>query len=113
MNSIDRSILLKVVPDPISGLVDVRSVLPIVETREFQALRDKRQLGMTYLVFPAAMHTRFSHCLGAYKATKTLADRWFLQGFINKGAKSASNLCAGTRHRARGVFAHYRGFLRA
>ena len=45
-------------PDQIRGIIDIRAVLPMVETREFQALGDKRQLGMTYLVFPSATHTR-------------------------------------------------------
>ena len=29
---------MKVVPDPISGIIDIGPVLPIVETRAFQAL---------------------------------------------------------------------------
>ncbi len=80
---------LKVVTDPICGVIDIGSVLPMVETPEFQALADKRQLGMTYLVFRSAMHTRFSHCLGAYHATGALADRWLLRGFINRTERTA------------------------
>lgn len=74
----------KVVADPIYGIIDIRPVLKLVETREFQSLGDKRQLGMGHLVFPSATHTRKAHSLGAYHATRELADGWIKLGFINK-----------------------------
>jgi HD superfamily phosphohydrolase len=73
----------KVIADPLYGIIDIRPVLPMVETREFQALGDKRQLGMGSLVFPSATHTRKAHSIGAYYATRDLADRWIKHGFIN------------------------------
>lgn len=85
----DRTRALKVIPDPISGIVNVGPVLPMVETREFQALAGKCQLGMTYLVFRAATHTRMAHCLGAYHATMKLAERWQVRGFISREAGDA------------------------
>lgn len=74
----------KVIADPIYGIIDVRPVLPMIETREFQALGDKRQLGMAYLTFPSATHSRKAHSLGAYHATRELADWWIKRGFINE-----------------------------
>jgi len=74
----------KVIADPIYGIIDIRPVLPMVETPEFQALGDKRQLGMSYLVFPSATHTRKAHSLGAYHATRELGRRWLELGFINQ-----------------------------
>ncbi len=74
----------KVIADPVYGIIDVRPVLPMVETKEFQALGDKRQLGMSYLTFPSATHTRKAHSLGAYHATRMLADRWVEFGLITE-----------------------------
>src|SRR5271168_5435470 len=74
----------KVIADPIYGIIDVRPVVPMIDTKEFQALGDKRQLGMSYLTFPSATHTRKAHSLGAYHATRILADRWVEFGLITE-----------------------------
>ncbi len=74
----------KIVVDSVYGLIDIRPVLPMVETEAFQALGDKRQLGLASIVFPSATHTRKAHSLGSYHATRELADRWMELGFINQ-----------------------------
>ncbi|KAM7251989.1 hypothetical protein ACFE04_023872 [Oxalis oulophora] len=40
--------------------------LKFVDTEQFQRLRDLKQLGLTHMVFPGAVHTRFEHSLGVY-----------------------------------------------
>lgn len=74
----------KVVSDPVYGIIDLHPILPMIETKEFQLLGDKRQLGMSYLTFPSATHSRKAHSIGAYHATRLLADRWLKLGLINQ-----------------------------
>lgn len=57
----------KIFSDPVHGFISVPRglILDLVQTPEVQRLRRIRQLGVGYLVFPGAEHTRFGHALGA------------------------------------------------
>jgi HD superfamily phosphohydrolase len=57
----------EVVRDPLWNTIRVDpTALRIIDTPEFQRLRYIRQLGLAYLVYPGANHTRFDHALGVY-----------------------------------------------
>lgn len=46
--------------------------LPIIDHPHFQRLRWRKQLGVNYLVFPGAVHTRFEHAIGSLGLTQRL-----------------------------------------
>ena len=57
----------KIVNDPIYGFITLPGelIFDLIEHPYFQRLRRITQLGLTYLVYPGAYHTRFHHALGA------------------------------------------------
>lgn len=76
--------MAKMISDPLYGYIETAPVLPMIETVEFQALRERRQMSLSTLTFPSATHTRFTHSVGAYHATRVLADRWIRLKFITE-----------------------------
>lgn len=51
--------------DPIHGFIELTPLMKqLIDTEEFQRLRDLKQLGTTSFVFPSANHTRFEHSIG-------------------------------------------------
>lgn len=58
---------LKIINDPIYGFITLPNerCYEIIEHPYFQRLRRISQMGMSYLVYPGAHHTRFHHALGA------------------------------------------------
>jgi uncharacterized protein len=57
----------KIFNDPVHGFIEVPKgiILDLIDSDEFQRLRRIRQLALTSLVYPGAMHSRFNHALGA------------------------------------------------
>lgn len=59
--------------DPLYGFIELdKTEQAIVETPYFQRLRRINQLGMTFLVYPSANHTRFEHSLGTVYAISAM-----------------------------------------
>lgn len=64
--------------DPIHGNIEINDTEErIIDTPEMQRLRYIKQLDMTYLVFPGAMHSRFEHSLGTMQVTKELVAKTY------------------------------------
>ena len=62
---------MEIIRDPVWNNIRVDPLaLRLVDTPVFQRLRYVRQLGLAYLVYPGATHTRFEHALGAYHLSR-------------------------------------------
>jgi len=58
---------LKIFNDPIYGFITIPNslIFDLVQHKYFQRLRRITQMGLSYLVYPGAHHTRFHHALGS------------------------------------------------
>ena len=72
----------KIINDPIYGFITLERgvIFDLIEHPYFQRLRRITQLGLSYLVYPGAYHTRFHHALGCMKKKKKAIFQ-----FRNKG----------------------------
>lgn len=71
----------KIFNDPVYGFITLPDeiIYDLIEHPYFQRLRRIRQLGLTHLVYPGALHTRLHHALGALhlmtQAVETLRSK--------------------------------------
>ncbi len=56
----------KILNDPVYGFISIQDdlIFDLIEHHYFQRLRRIKQLGLTHLVYPGALHTRFHHAIG-------------------------------------------------
>ena len=67
---------MKLVHDPIHGGIELEDfAVRLVDTPEFQRLRRITQLGLAFLVYPSARHTRFEHSLGTFHIARLIRAR--------------------------------------
>ena len=66
----------KIINDPVYGFltIDDDIIFDVISHPFFQRQRHIRQLGFTYLVYPGAVHSRFSHMLGSLNLMKRAID---------------------------------------
>lgn len=85
----------KIINDPVHGFVNVPSgvVSLIVKHPWFQRLRDIKQLGLTHLVYPGAVHSRLSHALGAMHLMREAIGSLRCKG-VNITSKEEEGACA-------------------
>ncbi|MFT7343821.1 MAG: HD superfamily phosphohydrolase, partial [Lentimonas sp.] len=65
--NLNRKNKKKIFNDPVYGFISIPNeiIFDIIQHPYFQRLRRIKQLGLTHLVYPGALHTRFHHALGA------------------------------------------------
>ncbi len=66
----------KIINDPVHGFIELPRgiLLKLIDTPAFQRLRHIKQIGLSSLVYPGAMHSRFNHALGAMHLMRQALD---------------------------------------
>ena len=104
-----QSSKLKIFNDPIYGFISIPSplVFNLIAHPYFQRLRRISQMGLSYLVYPGAHHTRFHHALGAMHLMQQAISLLRRKGFEINEAEEEGLLCAILLHDiGHGPFSH-------
>lgn len=99
----------KIINDPVYGFISIPSALvfDVLEHHYFQRLRYIKQLGMTHLVYPGALHTRFHHALGAMHLMSTAIETLCSKGIdITKDEQEALIIAILLHDIGHGPFSH-------
>ena len=99
----------KIINDPVYGFITMPTGVNhlLVKHPWFQRLRHIRQLGLAFLVYPGAIHTRFQHALGAHYLTTLAIDVIRSTGFeITKEESSAVSAAILLHDIGHGPFSH-------
>ncbi|UKT63502.1 HD domain-containing protein [Pedobacter mucosus] len=99
----------KIINDPVYGFISIPSelVYDVISHPYFQRLRYIKQLGMTHLVYPGALHTRFHHALGAMHLMGLAINLLRSKGHtITEGEEEAANLAILLHDIGHGPFSH-------
>ncbi len=98
-----------IINDPIYGFITIPNgiVFDLIQHPYFQRLRRITQMGLSYLVYPGAHHTRFHHAVGCLhimqKALKTLRDKGVV---ISKDEEEATLIAILLHDIGHGPFSH-------
>ncbi len=106
MNQINK---LKILNDPIYGFITIPNSLiyDLIQHPYFQRLRRISQMGMSYLVYPGAHHTRFHHALGCMHIMQKAIQTLQFKGIeINKDEENALLIAILLHDIGHGPFSH-------
>ncbi|SHN28180.1 hypothetical protein SAMN04488057_11632 [Cyclobacterium lianum] len=67
----------KIINDPVYGFINIPGelIFAVIDHPYFQRLRRIKQLGLTDMVYPGALHTRFHHAIGAMHLMSITLDQ--------------------------------------
>lgn len=100
---------LKIFNDPIYGFITIPNTLifDLIADPYFQRLRRIAQMGLSYLVYPGAHHTRFHHALGSMHLMKQAIQVLRFKGVDITKEEEEGLLCAILLHDiGHGPFSH-------
>ncbi|WP_269235789.1 HD domain-containing protein [Flavobacterium flavigenum] len=106
MNHINK---LKIFNDPIYGFISIPNELiyDLIQHPYFQRLRRISQMGLSYLVYPGANHTRFHHALGCMHLMQKAIETLRFKGVAISGDEECALLIAILLHDiGHGPFSH-------
>lgn len=99
----------KIINDPVYGFLRFPEpeLIRIIDHPWFQRLRNIKQMGLAYLVYPGAVHTRFHHSLGACHLMGKALDELRLKGVeLSKDEYLAARMAALLHDIGHGPFSH-------
>ena len=99
----------KILNDPIYGFITIPNPLlyDLIQHPYFQRLRRISQMGMSYLVYPGAHHTRFHHALGCMHIMQKAIDVLRFKGVLISNEEENALLIAILLHDiGHGPFSH-------
>lgn len=100
---------LKILNDPIYGFITIPSeeIFSLIEHPYFQRLRRISQMGLSYLVYPGAHHTRFHHALGCVHLMQKAVQVLRYKGIkISKAEEEALQIAILLHDIGHGPFSH-------
>jgi len=99
----------KIINDPVYGFIPITSekIFSLLEHPFMQRMRHIRQLGLTELVYPGAIHTRFHHALGAMDLMRRTLDVLQSKGVdITENEREAAQVATLLHDTGHGPFSH-------
>jgi uncharacterized protein len=99
----------KIINDPVYGFIHIQSelVYDIIQHPYFQRLRHIKQLGLAYLVYPGATHSRFQHALGAmHLMARALENLRYKKIDISEAELEAAQIAVLLHDLGHGPFSH-------
>ena len=100
---------LKIFNDPIYGFITIQNslVFELIQHKYFQRLRRITQMGLSYMVYPGAHHTRFHHAIGCvYLMQKTIEILRFKGVSISEDEETALYVAILLHDIGHGPFSH-------
>ncbi|MGC8870619.1 MAG: HD domain-containing protein, partial [Brevinematia bacterium] len=95
------------IKDPVHGYIKLTELEQnIIDTNEFQRLRRIKQLSGAHFAYPAAIHTRFCHSLGASHLAGYISDLFISKKILSKDDAQRIRVAALLHDIGHGPFSH-------